>query len=257
MPRHRTRAALALAACLSTLAACKAELHHNLDERAANDMIVVLEQHGVQADKAPDSTNKEAWMVVVPSQSRVQAWSILKAEGLPRPAAEGFGKFYPSGGLIPTSSEEHVLLQYATAQELRRGLLTLDGVVDAHVNLVLPKKSRVRMSRDAEQTTRASILIKYRPVEEGKAPLTEDQIKRFATGGVEDLDPKDISVILSPEAHRPLLEPKLQQVGPIAVDGRSKPILQGVIALLVTVILLMGAGIGFLIVRRRGPEVQP
>lgn len=257
---HRTQrlAALGLILALTLMAGCKAEVYHALDERSANEMVVALEQQGIRGEKVPDPTTKETWMVIVPSESRVDALSTLKAQGLPRPAAEGFGKFYPSGGLIPTSNEEHVLLQYATAQEIRRGLLTVDGVVDAHVNLVMPKKARVRLSRDPEQKTRASILIKYRPNTEGKAPLNDAQVKSLVTGGVEEILPEDISVILSPEQSPAMAAMRMEQVGPIGVDPKSKLKLQLLISLLCGAILIMGAGIGFLLIRRRsGAGVTP
>lgn len=239
--------------CLALLcSACTSEIYHNLDERQANEMVVSLEQHGVEAQKRPDPLNKEGWMLTVPSGSRVQAFSVLKAEGLPRPKAEGFGAFYPSKGLIPTSNEEHVLLQYATGQELRRGLLTVDRVVDVHVNLVMPKRSRVRLSRDAPEQTRASVLIKYRaPTPEAKAPLTIEQVKQLIVGGVPEIEAKHISVVLTPDVQKPLLDPQLQQIGPVAVSAASKTSLQLIISVMCLVIVLLGAALGFVILRRR------
>lgn len=251
-PSYRRQLLSLMLAMTCLLSACTAEVYHGLEEQSANEMIVALEQQGIEGQKSPDPNNKGAWMLVVPSQSRVQAMSTLKAQGLPRPAPEGFGKFYPSGGLIPTSNEEHVLLQYATAQELRRSLLLVDGVVDAHVNLVMPKKSRVNLSRDPAQKTRASVLVRYRAKADGSSPISEPQIKELFKGGVEELAAEDISVILTAEEHKPLVETKLAQVGPIAVAPKSKIVLQLLIAGLCGAILALSAGVGFLLIRRKG-----
>lgn len=244
-----------LALIISCTIGCRAEVYHGLEERHANEMIVVLEQHGIEADKQPDANDKAAWVVTVPEGSRVQAWSVLKAQGLPKPKSQGFGQFYPSKGLIPTANEEHVLLQYATAQELRRGLLAVDGVVDVHVNLVMPKRARVRLSRDQPETTRASVLVKYRAEDKTSAPpLTEAQVKQLIIGGVRGIEAKHIAVVLTPDAHKPILDPKLQQVGPVAVATRSKTSLQFLISVLCAIILVLGGVLAFVIVRRRTPD---
>src|SRR5690606_64424 len=123
--------------CLAVLvlSACTEPVHHGLSERAANEMVVVLEQHGIEAHKERDPAGDGQWLVAVGAGARVEAWRILQIEGLPRPETGGFGSFYPGSGLIPTAGEERVVLQYATAQELQKALLKLEGVVDAHVNL--------------------------------------------------------------------------------------------------------------------------
>ncbi len=254
-PTHRyRRLALVAALCALSLTACEAEIYHNLDERRANAMIVALEQQGIQADKAVDPASEGMWLVKVPSGRKVEAWHVLETQGLPRPESEGFGKFYPSSGLIPTSNEEQVLLQYATAQELRRGLLTVDGVVDAHVNLVLPKKSRVRLSSEAPERPRASVLVKYRQGEGAPVPVTEAQVKLLMAGGVQDMGADDVAVILVPDARPPLKAPTLQQVGPIAVSPSSKLKLQLIISVLCLGLLALGAVIGVLL--RRGRDAQ-
>ena len=157
------RAAWGISAVLVLLVAtgCQQEVYHGLSERQANQLVVALEQHGIRADKAADGSEEESWMVTVPSGEKVRAWKLLEQKGLPRPEVSGIGEFYPTGGLIPTASEERVLYQYATAQELRKTLLKVDGVVAAQVNLVLPEKPRVRLANTEVEPPRASVLVKF------------------------------------------------------------------------------------------------
>lgn len=250
-------ARLALLAVLLMLptAGCQSELLHGLSEPAANEMIVVLEQHGFQADKSRDPGDPEAFVVTVPGGVQVDAWRVLQAEGLPRPQARGFGDFYPSQGLVPTSGEERVLLQYATAQELRNTLLTVDGLIDAQVNLVLPERSRVRLSSETPTPPRASVLVKYRPDDDGAAPMSPVEIQSLIAGGVDSLDVEAVTVVMTPGRRglEPLQQPRLETVGPVAVAPANKAVLQGMMLGLLGIIgFLVGAVIFLVLKRKRG-----
>lgn len=221
-------------------------------------MVVVLEQHGIEAGKEKDPAADNAWRVAVPSAMKVEAWRVLQSEGLPRPKVSGFDAFYPSGGLVPTASEERVLLQYATAQELRNSLLTVDGVVDAQVNLVLPEKPKVQLETTVVQPPRASVLIKYQS-EDAKPPMSEEQVSRLVSGGVEGLDREAVTVIYTraKRGAKPLVEPQVATVGPVSVAKKSKGILQGLIAFMGVCIVLLSAGVAFLLFRmRRGRHIS-
>src|SRR5690554_6735807 len=87
---------------------CSETIHHGLEERQANELVVVLQEHAIEANKVRDPGGDDMWTVTVPKGVRVDAWRVLENEGLPRKAEGGFGEFYPSGGLIPTSGEERI-----------------------------------------------------------------------------------------------------------------------------------------------------
>jgi type III secretion protein J len=231
---------------------CTEPIYHGLDEKEANEMVVVLEQHGLEAGKEIDPAGENTWMVKVPSAARVRAWKVLQVEGLPRPEVSGFSAFYPSGGLVPTASEERVLLQYSTAQELRKTLLAVDAVVAARVNLVLPEKPRVRLQTTVIEPPRASVLIKYHPSQKAP-PLSEDEVKRLIAGGVEGLSTENVEVIFtrSTRSARPLVDPMLSSVGPVSVAHESKSIFQLLIFGMGLCILLLCAGLTFMVFRNR------
>lgn len=229
---------------------CKAEVYHGLEENQANRMVVALEQEGISADKAKDPAGDAKWMVTVPGGEKVRAWQVLEAKGLPRKDVSGFDEFYPSGGLIPTASEERILLQYATAQELRTTLLKVDGVVEAHVNLVLPEKPRVKLENTKVEPPRASVLVKYRiPKGVEKAPLTQEDVRRIVAGGVESMSAENVQVTLSESQHdlKKIGDPDFSTVGPVSVAPRSKTMLQAVVGVMGLIIVLLGAGIVFLL----------
>lgn len=247
-----------LALLLVVVAGCRENVYHGLTERQANELVVALEKSGISADKERDPSGEDAWVVTVPRGEKVRAWKVLEERGLPEPAVEGFGEYYPTGGLIPTSSEERILFQYATAQELRKTILKIDGVVDAQVNLVLPEKPRVRLSNTEVEPPRASVLVKYRANSgesgsgEGAAPVTRAEIESLVAGGVEGLEPDRVRVMLSgaSAATTDLKEPEFVSVGPVAVAPRSKTMLQGVIGLMGFIIVVLGGGVVYLLWRR-------
>ncbi len=241
-----------LAALAVCAVGCSAPIYHGLDEQEANEMVVTLEQHGLEAGKERDPAGDDAWQVTVPDATKVEAWRVLQAEGLPRPKVKGFSAYYPSGGLVPTSNEERVLLQYSTAQELRKSLLAVDAVVDAQVNLVLPEKPRVQLETTVVEPPRASVLIKYRS-DRKKPPMTVDQVREVVAGGVEGLDGKNVQVIFTRAAHsaQPLVAPKLATVGPVSVAAKSKGIFQILVVAMGLCIVLLTAGLVFMVFRMR------
>ena len=231
------------------LTGCYDQLYHGLSERAANEMLVALQQSGLDADKVRDDRDPEAWVVRVPGGTHVEAIHVLEGRGLPRPEIEGFSAFYPGDGLVPTASEERVLLQYATAQEIRRSLIAIDGVLDAHVNLVLADSSRFGTA--PERPARASVVIRYDA--NAKAPLAASDVQKIVAGGVERLGPDAVQVLLTPsrDASAPLAETRLAQVGPIAVPTSSQTFARVVFAAMTMLILGLGVALVLVLVRRR------
>jgi type III secretion protein J len=231
---------------------CSEPIYHGLGEKEANEMVVVLEQHGLEAGKERDPAEDNTWKVTVPSAVTVDAWRVLQNEGLPRPKVSGFDAFYPSGGLVPTASEERVLLQYSTAQELRKSLLAVDSVVDVQVNLVLPEKPRVQLETTVIEPPRASVLIKYRASDE-EPGLSAEAAKHLVAGGVEGLDRENVEVIFtrSQRTSEPLAEPVLVTVGPVSVAHKSKGIFQFLIVVMGLGIVLLTGGIVYLVFRMR------
>lgn len=235
------------------MAGCSTELHHGLSERDANEMVVVLESNGIEAAKEPDPRDPLLWMVSVPQAVRVEAWTALSKQGLPRPGVQGFGHFYPRDALVPSSSEERILMQYATAQELRQTLILVDGVVDAQVNLVIPEQPRIRLSGEVSPSPRASVLLKVQTLPEEAPPIGEEDVKRLISGAVDRLEMGNVEVLFSsvtnPVPHD--TDSKVTRVGPIAVVRSGKFALQAIIGGLFSVILVLVGAVFFLVLRRK------
>ncbi len=242
-----------LLAAAFVVSGCTAELHHDLSETQANEIVVALEDVGIEASKYRDETDKTRWVIAVPSGVQVEAWKVLETRGLPRPEVEGFTAFFPREGLVPTSEEERVVMQFATAQELRRTLMAVDGVVDAHVNLVVPQKRRLGFRADETRPQpKASVLLKASARNDGKPPIAEKEVKTIVAGAVEELMPENVSVVLTPvdtTAEAP--EVRVISVGPVTVAEGNKGVLQGFIAVLMLAILALAGALGFVVFRFR------
>lgn len=230
---------------------CSSELHHGLEEPAANEMVVTLSTFGIDAEKAPDPADPDKWTVTVPHGVRVEAWSALQQAGLPRPEISGFSSFYPREGLVPSAEEERIIVQFATAQELRRAILAMHGVVDAHVNLVLPELPRVRLAQQELPRPRASVLVRHRAFDP-PTPFPSDAVRRLVAGSVDRMTPEDVEVVSEAvPAPSKATTPAISSVGPVAVTADTKPTLQALVGVLVVMVLGLSTALAVLLVRRK------
>jgi type III secretion protein J len=198
---------LAVLAMTVLLTGClKQELQTGLSELEAQEIIVLLKRHGLDATRELVVKGKElpAWTVAVRggNQNLVLAWRILRENGLPRPRVKGLEEvFAASGGLIPTASEEKAKLLIALTGEITRTLQSVDGVVEARVHVVLPENSPL-LDRKQWSPTTASVLVKHRGTQ---IPISDGDIKSIVSKGVEGLTPEQVAVVFKsvPEAKNP------------------------------------------------------
>jgi len=79
----------------------------------------------------------------------------------------------------------------ALSGELSRTLKTVQGVVDARVQIVLPENSPL-LDKSQWSPTTASVLIRYRG---GSLPLSEDEVKKLVARGIEGLQADNVAVV--------------------------------------------------------------
>ena len=153
-------------------------------------------------------------------------------------------------GLIPTPSEQQEAHLLRLSARVERSLLTIDGVLDARVHLVLPSPPRTRP--DAPVEAKASALIKHEP----EVTLTPEQLAAFIAGAVPGLSPEQVHVITSP------LTPKrevvaLSQYGPWLVATESVQSLRLSLQLLVCLWFLLLVGLVVYQFKIRSSDEQP
>ena len=128
-----------IAAAALLLAGCEKEttLHSGLIERQANLVMAALLDAGIGCHKT--AGEEGTWNVMVDESKFAAAVNLLEKAGLPRREHQGVGEVFKKTGMISSPSEERIRFMDALAQDLARTISGIDGVVDAHVHVVLPE----------------------------------------------------------------------------------------------------------------------
>jgi len=206
MGNRRVLAGWLLALSLS-LAGCRTrELQTGLSEQEAQEIIVLLAQNHVQAERKREVGGKEgeaaAWTVNVAGgdQTLVSAWRILQHHGLPRQKVKGLEEVFAKSGLIPTAGEERARLMVGLAGQISKTLNSLSGVVYAGVHVSLPENNPLADKKDKTPAT-AAVLLQYQGPQ---APLAEEEVKKLVAHGVEGLQADKVTVVMKRVEVKPL-----------------------------------------------------
>jgi type III secretion protein J len=190
------------------LAGCDSELHTNLSESEANQMLAELISHGVQATKT--AKGKDGFSISVDSSEMLKALAILKDAGLPRASRESIGKVFQKSGIMSSPFEERVRYIYALGEDLSNTIANIDGVIAARVHIVLPEAPQLGQP---VKPSSAAVFIKYQPGVD--IEYFVPQIRRLVSSSIEGLDYAAVTVVLS-EAMPAKAAPTSGKTGPAA-----------------------------------------
>lgn len=135
----------------------RVELHRQLSEQEANEVIAELADKHIRAQKLPA---KDGVVVAVNAADIGRAVRTLEAAGLPKIARTTLGDTFRKEGVISTPLEERARYIYALSQELEATLSNIDGVIVARVHVVLPERIA---PGEPVQPASASVFIKHDP----------------------------------------------------------------------------------------------
>lgn len=174
------------------LAACKTQLNAGLTEQQANDETALLLRNGIPASRDVDP--KTGTLTVWVEQSRfADAVDLLQAHGLPKQHFDTIADVFKGNGLIVSPTEERARMIYALGEELSHTISDIDGVLSAHVQIVIPDNDPLQ--RDPSPAS-ASVLVTYK--QGSHVSDLVPQIKMLVAGGVSGLSYDKVSVILIP-----------------------------------------------------------
>ena len=183
--------ALAIGAC------SKVGLYHDLSEEEANEILVALHAEGINTSKLKEVRQNEIyWTVEVEPKKIAEARKILVEHNLPRKKEAGLSGVYKEKGLIPTPDEQKARYLLALKGEIINSLTKLPDVVDADVVLNIPTPDEFAAPGAKEKRPTASVVIKARPGATGES-LSEGKLQQFVANSIENLNPRDVSVIIS------------------------------------------------------------
>jgi len=194
--RFARLALLPVAAALLLTACGTQDLYAQLDEQQANEMVAVLRNAGLDADK--EAREGQNFAVVAPASEFARAVTVLRANGYPRDSFDSIGHVFKKDGFVSSPVEEHARLTHALSQEIANTLSHIDGVIVARVQLALPEKDPLV---DKPQAAAAAVFIKHRAGIDLSGSV--GQIKALVVNSVEGLPYDNVTVALFPAQNWP------------------------------------------------------
>jgi len=183
---------LAILALLLTLSGCGGqELYSRLSEREANEMVAMLLNAGLSAEKR--KLDEETFAVTTSGRFFAQAVELLHANGYPRDRFDNLGEVFKKEGFVSSPLEERARLIHALSQEIANTIASIDGVVMARVHLAVPERDPLN---DDAKPSSASVFIKHRRDIDLSTNIS--QIKALVVNGVEGLPYDNVTVALFP-----------------------------------------------------------
>jgi len=162
-----------------------AVLYTNLSPEDAGEVLSVL-----QEEKIPYKVEGNGSIILVPKDKVYDIRLKLAAKGIPSGSTVGFEIFEePKMGI--TQFQENINYIRALEGELERTIRQIDAVMDAKVNIAMPKESIFEREEDEPK---ASVLVKLAP---GK-DLTPEQVKAIVflvSRSVPKLKPENVTVV--------------------------------------------------------------
>jgi len=203
LARRPIRAAAACLLLAAALVGCsQQELYGQLNESQANEMVAVLHNAGLAAEKSPSRDGK-SFAVNTSEHDFARAVEVLHAGGFPRDSFDTLGQVFKREGFVSSPLEERARLTHALSQELSNTLSHIDGVVQARVLVSVPEKNSLA---DKPTPATASVFIKHRP----GINLSQDvgKIKALVVNAVEGLPYDNVTVAMFPAEALPPAPPR-------------------------------------------------
>ncbi len=169
---------------------------YNLPEREANEVIVLLNSHGISAQKipAPSSTvgggsTAKLWNIAVPASSTTEAIGLLNQSGLPRAKSTTLLDLFGDQGLVPSELQNRIRYQEGLSEQLAGTIRKMDGILDADVQITFPQEQQEGIPLTA------SVYVKHRGVLDNPNAIMVNKIKRLVSSALPGLTVDNVSVI--------------------------------------------------------------
>ena len=174
------------------LTGCKTELYTNLNENDANNMLALLIDSKISAEKTANKKDGTYNLSVDESQLP-KAVVLLKDNGYPKEKVLNVGEMFKKDGLISSPLEERARYIFSLSQSVQETLSQIDGVLVARVHVVLPANSP---TGTPIVPSSASVFIKYNP----SYPLEnmKSDIKLIVERSIEGLSYDKVTVVMVP-----------------------------------------------------------
>ncbi len=120
---RKIRVALCLLGLL-LLSGCKVQLYTGLTEKEGNDMLAILLDNQISAEKTMDKDGNVTLTVATEDVSR--SIRLLRVNGFPKDRFSSVSDIFPKDSLISSPVEEKARYTYSMSQELSAATLSHD-----------------------------------------------------------------------------------------------------------------------------------
>lgn len=180
----------------------KKTIVNGLDEREANEILVLLASKNVEAYKLQQAegggggggSKVVLWDIAVNAADATTAMAILSSYGLPRRRAQNLLELFSSGGLVPSDLQQKIRYQAGLADQIASTIRKIDGIVDADVQLSFPEEDPLNPTVQKKPVT-ASVYVKHTGVLDDPNSHLIPKIKRLVSSSVSGLSFDNVTVI--------------------------------------------------------------
>lgn len=193
----RSRSIIVAVLCLLLMACERTELYGDLSQSQANEILVVLHQHHIDAKLYKElRQNNPFYSITVDPDDLDAARALLSEFNLPRLRKPGLGEVYKDNSPIPTKEEQHAKYLFAKQNDVINAIESIESVVSAEVIITIPQEQEFGSEQEPERPS-ASVVVRARPTSDAVALLTQSELQRFVANAVEGLDPRDVAVMIT------------------------------------------------------------
>ncbi|KML18211.1 type III secretion protein SsaJ [Leclercia adecarboxylata] len=175
------------------LAGCRVELYSELPEDDANQMLAILMQHHIDADKQPEAGGVT---LRVEQSQFINAIELLRLNGFPRRRYVSVETMFPTNQLVVSPAEEQQKIVFLNEQRIERMLSQMDGVIQADVTIANGSTSDDGSVGPAS----VAVFIKYSP--QVNFEVFRVQISDLVEKSIPGVKKEHIGILMQPAEFR-------------------------------------------------------
>ncbi|MDB9567976.1 type III secretion system inner membrane ring lipoprotein SctJ [Providencia rettgeri] len=181
---------------ISFLVGCDNQLLlSHLSQRQSNEVLAILQEHGVEATRKQDNKNGDS--IRVQPNDFVIAVDLLRQYNLPSKEPIEIIQAFPGDSLVASPQAERTRLLSLIEQRLEQSLLTIPDIINARVHVSYPLNG----NNPTKQIQNVSSLVTYSGSEDPQMMM--HKIKLFLTNSFAEANYDNVSVVV---VNRPPLQ---------------------------------------------------
>ena len=169
--------------------ACQEQIVHDLSEREANRVVSRLHQAEVSARKVAQADGR--WAISVSSDAVMVALRYLDEQRAFSPRDDTAGGSSSRSSILPSRKDQWFRYERSLALAIEESLLSIPGVLEAHVHLNLPEEDPLFGGDRREQGT-ASVLL----LVEAECSARDEEVSALV-GGAAGIPHSEVRVLRS------------------------------------------------------------